>query len=189
MLMNEDLKEKTDLYLWYEAMDNMKIPVAVYFDGVKQADLESKYQIYVGEIGYEDAQQVLRDAGEMGTYEFEKAMVESGSTAFEITSVTRINDQLYVRQKDSDSVVTFDPDYAEIALYFKEGHNITISVEGSGSDIGNTVDGVAYDTATINRQIAVGGERVIPITIAQGYGITVTDTTDGANQVLYDSSA
>ncbi len=185
----EDLKEKTDLYLWYEAMDNMKIPVAVYFDGVKQADPESKYQIYVGEIGYEDAQQVLRDAGEMGTYEFEKAMVESADTAFEITSVTRINDQLYVRQKDSDSVVTFDPDYAEIALYFKEGHDITISVEGSGSDIGNTVDGVAYDTTTINRQIAVGGERVIPVTIAQGYGITVTDTTDGVNQILYDSSA
>ena len=180
-------KDQAALYLWYDHLGTLEIPVEVYLEG-SPADEQYEFTIVAGTIR-NNAEAVLNEAGlteENGNYAFEKAVVyrvEDGEEQ-EIEIVSRIGDTIYYSTKVSNGVVgSFKEGSGRtIRLYYKEAYKVTLTVtaaSGTETNIGNTVNG-QYVGDTIEIDVAKNGSFSIPITIAQGYAVKVECTEDPA---------
>ena len=180
-------KDQAALYLWYDHLGTLEIPVEVYLEG-NPADEQYEFTIVAGTIR-NNAEAVLNEAGlteENGNYAFEKAVVyrvEDGEEQ-EIEIVSRIGDTIYYSTKVSNGVVgSFKEGSGRtIRLYYKEAYKVTLTVtaaSGTETNIGNTVNG-QYVGDTIEIDVAKNGAFNIPITIAQGYAVKVECTEDPA---------
>ena len=178
-------KDQAALYLWYDHLGTLEIPVEVYLEG-SPADEQYEFTIVAGTIR-NNAEAVLNEAGlteENGNYAFEKAVVyrvEDGEEQ-EIEIVSRIGDTIYYSTKVSNGVVgSFKEGSGRtIRLYYKEAYKVTLTVtaaSGTETNIGNTVNG-QYVGDTIEIDVAKNGSFSIPITIAQGYAVKVECTED-----------
>ena len=182
-----DGKDQAALYLWYDHLGTLEIPVEVYLED-RPADEQYEFTIVAGTIR-NNAEAVLNEAGlteENGNYAFEKAVVyrvEDGEEQ-EIEIVSRIGDTIYYSTKVSNGVVgSFKEGSGRtIRLYYKEAYKVTLTVtaaSGTETNIGNTVNG-QYVGDTIEIDVAKNGSFSIPITIAQGYAVKVECTEDPA---------
>ncbi len=180
-------KDQAALYLWYDHLGTLEIPVEVYLED-SPADERYEFTIVAGTIR-NNAEAVLNEAGlteENGNYAFEKAVVyrvEDGEEQ-EIEIVSRIGDTIYYSTKVSNGVVgSFKEGSGRtIRLYYKEVYKVTLTVtaaSGTETNIGNTVNG-QYVGDTIEIDVAKNGSFSIPITIAQGYAVKVECTEDPA---------
>ena len=180
-------KDQAALYLWYDHLGTLEIPVEVYLED-SPADERYEFTIVAGTIR-NNAEAVLNEAGlteENGNYAFEKAVVyrvEDGEEQ-EIEIVSRIGDTIYYSTKVSNGVVgSFKEGSGRtIRLYYKEAYKVTLTVtaaSGTETNIGNTVNG-QYVGDTIEIDVAKNGSFSIPITIAQGYAVKVECTEDPA---------
>ena len=187
-------KDQAALYLWYDHLGTLEIPVEVYLED-RPADEQYEFTIVAGTIR-NNAEAVLNDAGlteELGNYAFEKAVVhrEEDGEEQEIEIVSRIGNTIYYSTKVNNGVVgSFKEGSGRtIRLYYKEAYKVTLTVtaaSGTETNIGNTVNG-QYVGDTIEIDVAKNGAFNIPITIAQGYTVEVNCNEDpGLN---YNSAA
>ena len=180
-------KDQAALYLWYDHLGTLEIPVEVYLEG-NPADEQYEFTIVAGTIR-NNAEAVLNDAGlteDLGNYAFEKAVVhrEEDGEEQEIEIVSRIGNTIYYSTKVNNGVVgNFKEGSGRtIRLYYKEAYKVTLTVtaaSGTETNIGNTVNG-QYVGDTIEIDVAKNGSFSIPITIAQGYAVKVECTEDPA---------
>ena len=180
-------KDQAALYLWYDHLGTLEIPVEVYLES-SPADEQYEFTIVAGTIR-NNAEAVLNDAGlteDLGNYAFEKAVVhrEEDGEEQEIEIVSRIGNTIYYSTKVNNGVVgNFKEGSGRtIRLYYKEAYKVTLTVtaaSGTETNIGNTVNG-QYVGDTIEIDVAKNGSFSIPITIAQGYAVKVECTEDPA---------
>ena len=187
-------KDQAALYLWYDHLGTLEIPVEVYLED-SPADEQYEFTIVAGTIR-NNAEAVLNDADlteDLGNYAFEKAVVhrEEDGEEQEIEIVSRIGNTIYYSTKVNNGVVgNFKEGSGRtIRLYYKEAYKVTLTVtaaSGTETNIGNTVNG-QYVGDTIEIDVAKNGAFNIPITIAQGYTVEVNcDEDPGLN---YNSAA
>ena len=181
-IVNED-NPITDIYLWYSPSDYTIIEATAHFDDDLDGDYDTQKRVDLrtGSIDFERAQEALESASVEGIYSFSHAEIHGpDGMVSEIESVKSVNGNYYVTLDGEES--RYEGDGYSIHLYFKKGTRLTIHVEGASTAFGNLVDGLAEPT--INREIAKGETRTIPIEVAKGYKFTLT-YPDGST---YDSS-
>ena len=142
-------KDQAALYLWYDHLGTLEIPVEVYLES-SPADEQYEFTIVAGTIR-NNAEAVLNDAGlteDLGNYAFEKAVVhrEEDGEEQEIEIVSRIGNTIYYSTKVNNGVVgNFKEGSGRtIRLYYKEAYKVTLTVtaaSGTETNIGNTVNG------------------------------------------------
>ena len=187
-------KDQAALYLWYDHLGTLEIPVEVYLED-SPADKQYEFTIVAGTIR-NNAEAVLNDAGlteDLVNYAFEKAVVhrEEDGEEQEIEIVSRIGNTIYYSTKVNNGVVgNFKEGSGRtIRLYYKEAYKVTLTVtaaSGTETNIGNTVNG-QYVGDTIEIDVAKNGAFNIPITIAQGYTVEVNCDEDPG--LKYNSAA
>ncbi len=185
----DDVKahKENGIYLWYEDVTKQEVPVSISLDGSEQG---GTYNIVAGDITPDKAQDAIESVE--GTYAYVNAYIEpvGGETEdtkrAQIDSVKLLNGNYYVELTDSSGEVSYTSDDWKVVLYFESGVSIKMIISGTDSNHGNTVNGIIGNRDESNpyeRQVSEGVGIQIPITIAQGYDLTVINQT--TDEVIY----